>query len=126
MSAKSVKIWYWIITILFSLFMLYSGIGGFMPNEQTVGVMQLLQYPLYLLVILGVAKMLGVIAILQTKWNTIKEWAYAGFTFDILGAAVSFGAVGAGAGSVIFTAIFLIPLFLSYWLWKKSRRLQSR
>jgi hypothetical protein len=122
MSSKSVRVWYWIITILFSLFMLFSAYGGFFPNEQTYGLLELLQLPLYLLQILGIAKILGVIAILQTKWATIKEWAYAGFTFDIIGAGLCFAFIGAGAGAVLFTWIFLIPLFLSYWLGKKAQK----
>jgi hypothetical protein len=49
----------------------------------------------------------------------MKEWAYAGFTIDILGAAASTYFVE-GIGPAIFTAVFLVPLFLSYYFWKAS------
>jgi hypothetical protein len=121
MASKAARIWYWIITVLFSLFMLFSAYGGFFPNQQTYDLLAGLMLPLYMLQILGIAKVLGVIAILQNKFTTIKEWAYAGFAFDIIGAGLCFAFVGAGFDAVLFTWVFLIPLFLSYWLWKKVK-----
>lgn len=88
------------------------------PNEQGLAVMALLGYPLYLNFILGTAKVLGVIAIMQNKFKTIKEWAYAGFTFDMLGAASSFVLSGA-AMQVVFIVPFIALMFVSYYFWKK-------
>ena len=53
-----------------------------------------LGYPVYLMTILGVAKLLGVLALLLPGTPLLKEWAYAGFTFDLLGASVSHAFVG--------------------------------
>ena len=78
-----------------------------------------LGYPLYLNTILGIAKVLGSIALIQTKWKTIKEWAYAGFTIDIVGAGASFAFVGAGVSAQLIPLICLIVLFVSYGMWKK-------
>ncbi len=123
MKAKTVKIIYWSVTILFASFMLFSGISELMGTEQGNKVVLDLGYPLYINLILGVAKILGVIAILQTKFRTIKEWAYAGFTFDIAGASASFALNGGGAGDVLFPLPILAVMFVSYFLWKKVDRL---
>ena len=113
------KILYWIVTFLFCLANLFSGISGFFPNEQTSELMALLGYPMYLLVILGVAKILGVVALVQTKFRTIKEWAYAGFAIDYIGASASFYFVGAGFSALLFPLLFLAVMFWSYYSWKE-------
>jgi hypothetical protein len=119
MKQKTIKINYWIFTTLFALFMLFSGVSSFMPpTEQGLAVMALLGYPLYLNFILGTAKILGVVAILQNKFKTIKEWAYAGFTFDMLGAASSFALSGVPIQS-LFVLPFVVLMFVSYYFWKK-------
>ena len=119
MKQKTIKIIYWISTILFSVFMLYSGISQLAQIPQSIEVMKHLGYPLYLNTILGIAKILGVIAILQWRFKTLKEWAYAGFTFDIIGAGASMYFTGDGILSALSTLIFLAVMFISYFSWKK-------
>ena len=119
MKPKTIKIIYWMVTILFSLFMLYSGIVEVMQNEQAKEVMKHLGYPIYVNTIIGVAKILGALAILQWKFRTLKEWAYAGFTIDFIGAGASLYFAGDGILMVLSTTIFLAVMFLSYFLWKK-------
>ena len=116
---KTARIWYWVITILFVAFMLFGAISEVMQTDSAQKSLASLQYPVYLNYILGIAKMIGAVALIQWRFKTIKEWAYAGFTVDILGAAASSHFVE-GIGSAIFTAIFLVPLFLSYYFWKRS------
>jgi len=53
-----------------------------------------LGYPAYFLRLLGVAKLLGVAALLLPGRPLLKEWAYAGFTFDLLAALASHLATG--------------------------------
>jgi len=118
---KSVKIWYWITTILFALFMLFSGISEVLMVPSGIELFQTLGYPIYLLYIIGIAKILGVITILQTKFKTIKEWAYAGFTIDFVGASASWLFVWAGILPVIFPLVMLTLMFVSYFLWKKTK-----
>ena len=125
MKPKTIKITYWTVTIIFCLANLFSGISGFFPNKQGLDIMRQLGYPTYLLLIIGVAKMLGSLTIVQTKFRTIKEWAYAGFTIDYLGASTSFYIVNAGWLSIIFPLIFLIVLFVSYFLWKKVELIEK-
>ena len=119
MKSKGIKITYWIVTIIFAAFMLFSGISELMQTEQGKEALAALGYPIYLNIILGVAKVFGAIAIVQTKFRTIKEWAYAGFAFDIVGASLSFALNGDGMVAALFPLVFLIVLFLSYVLWKK-------
>ena len=119
MKPKTIRIIYWIVTILFSLAMLFSGITEVLQIEQAKEVMKHLGYPIYVNMIIGTAKLLGVIAILQWKFKTIKEWAYAGFTIDIIGAAASILFAGDGILMALPTAPFLIVMFASYFLWKK-------
>jgi hypothetical protein len=124
MQKKTLRIIYWVITLLFALFIGFGAISELVQVESAQKVLTDLGYPTYLNYILGIAKILGVIALIQWKWSTIKEWAYAGFTIDILGAAGSVFFAGGGSGQAIggalFTLVFLMPLFLSYWLWKKT------
>src|SRR3989338_1739639 len=119
MKTRTMNVLYWILTILFALAMLFSAISELMHTPSADKALTDLGYPVYLNTILGIAKLLGVIAIVQTKWNTIKEWAYAGFTIDIVGAALSIYLNGDGIAMALMTLPFLVVLFVSYSLWKK-------
>ena len=120
MSPKSVRVIYWITTVLFALFMLFGGVTEVMQNPTAVEGIVSLGYPAYFLMILGIAKVLGSIAIVQNKYKTIKEWAYAGFTIDILSASASLAYSGAGIGFSLFPLVFLAVMFVSYASWKKT------
>ena len=124
MKPKTVKIIYWIFTILFCLAMLFSGVSELMQTQQAVEAMKQLGYPVYLNVILGIAKVLGVIAIIQWKFKTVKEWAYAGFAIDFLGASASLYFAGSGILMALSTVPFFIVMFASYFLWKKKENIQ--
>ncbi|MEK6808529.1 MAG: DoxX family protein [Nanoarchaeota archaeon] len=121
MKPKTIKIIYWIITIIFSLFMLFSGVSEIMQTEQGKEAMKHLGYPIYVNTIIGVAKILGTLAILQRKIRTLKEWAYAGFTIDFIGASASIYFTGDGIVMALFPMIFLAVMFISYYLWKKLK-----
>ena len=118
MSQKKTKIIYWIFTGLFLLAMLFSGIGGLIGGESANALMAKLGYPPYLITVLSVAKLLGVLAVATNKFPILKEWAYAGFTFDFLGASISFLATGDKA-SAISPLVILAVMFVSYVYWKK-------
>lgn len=76
-------------------------------------------YPAYLLKILGVAKILGGLAILQNRWTTMKHWAYAGYTFNLLGAAASYVLAGVPVNASV-PVVLLALVILSYLDWKKT------
>ena len=115
---KKLKTWYWVATIIFALLMLMDGLGGVAQQEAGKEVFKHLGYPMYLLIIVGIAKLLGVVAILQQKFVAIKEWAFAGFAFNFIGAFASRAFVGDGVALLIPPIIALAIMFIPYILWK--------
>jgi DoxX-like family len=85
---------YWIVTSLMAAFMLMASIPDILRIPQAVEVFTHLGYPSYLLPFIGIAKTLGVIAVLAPGVHRLKEWAYAGLVFDLIGALYSHLAVG--------------------------------
>ena len=115
---------YWITTGLLVLPMGAGGLADLVQAESMLESMELLGYPSYLLSILGVAELLGLVAVLLPKTPRLKEWAYAGFTIDLLGAAASHGFVGDYAG--IGAPVVVLGLVLaSWWLRPDDRKLQA-
>ena len=86
---KGKLIIYWIATALLAIGMLQSGIFAVLRNDQWIKLITALGYPVYFLTILGIWKILGVIAILIPRFKLLKEWAYAGFFFAMTGALAS-------------------------------------
>ncbi|MEO8475319.1 MAG: DoxX family protein, partial [Chryseolinea sp.] len=86
---KKTKIFYWVFTGLFAAFMLSSAIPDILVTDEAVKFMTDLGYPKYIIAFLGVAKLLGSIAILVPGYPRIREWAYAGLFFDLIGATYS-------------------------------------
>ena len=118
---KTTKILYWIVTGLFAAFMIFSAIPDIMSNGDAVKMMNgQLGYPLYIIPFLGWAKVLGSIAILVPGFPRIKEWAYAGLTFDLVGATYSGMAINNPPGMWMWMFIFFIPLIASYYLYHKK------
>lgn len=116
---KKLKTWYWVTTIIFALMMIMDGVGGITQQEAGKEVLKHLGYPMYLLIIVGIAKLLGAASILQNKFKTIKEWAYAGFAINFIGAFASRAFVGDGISLLIPPLVALIIMFIPYILWKK-------
>ena len=119
------KILYWVITGLFSAFMLFTAVPDIVSNPDAIKFMNHLGYPNYFIPFIGVAKLLGAIAILIPGFPRIKEWAYAGFVFDISGAIYSGIAVGDAAGKWMPLFIGLILIACSYVLYHKKLKLTS-
>ena len=125
MSPKTIKIIYWTLTSLFVLFCLFDGYGGVSHMPQGVQGVMHLGYPVYLMDISGVAKLIGAVCIIQTRFKTIKEWAYAGFTISFISAAWSHLHVGDAMNMVITPILFLAFMFLTYYFWKKYITVQN-
>jgi len=116
---KKLKTWYWVATIIFALMMIMDGVAGITQQEAGKEVLKHLGYPMYLLIIVGIAKLLGAASILQNKFIAIKEWAYAGFAINFIGAFASRAFVGDGISLLIPPLIALVIMFIPYILWKK-------
>lgn len=118
---RTKKIIYWVATIWLSLGMLSTGVVQLLKIEQDVDRMAALQYPVYLLTLLGIWKILGVIAVLIPKFPVLKEWAYAGFFFAMSGAAFSHIASGSPV-SEIFPSLLLLVLTVVSWYFRPAER----
>ena len=114
LNMKQIKIIYWVSTILIAGLMLFSGITNAISTKEALDLFKTLGYPAYLSPFLGIAKILGAIAILVPGYPRLKEWAYAGLTFDLLGAAYSGVAVGGPLSGLLFFAVFFAVLAVSY------------
>ncbi len=121
--SKRNKIIYWISTVWLALGMLSSGIVQLIQMEEEAEMMVRLGYPSYFMTILGVWKILGVIAILLPKSVLIKEWAYAGFFFAMSGAMVSHILVGDPITEVLPSTLLLVLTILSWSFRPASKKL---
>jgi hypothetical protein len=119
MNPKTIKITYWVLNVLFCLFHIMDAIGGLSKAKAGVDAMNTMGYPLYLMSFLSILKLLGVIALLQDRFKTIKEWAFAGFAFTLIGAAVSHACVHDQTLFIIMPVVFLAILFALYYFWRK-------
>ena len=115
---------YWLATGLFCLAITLSGLGHLIRVEPIAESMGALGYPLFVMTILGTAKLLGVTALLVPGKPLLKEWAYAGFTFNMLGAATSHLLAGDPFATALPPVFLLAILSASYLLRPASRRLQ--
>jgi DoxX-like protein len=84
----------WVVTGLMAALMVLSAIPDILRIPGAVSIMMHLGYPPYLLLFLGTAKILGVAAVLSPGVPRLKEWAFAGLTFDLSGALYSHLSVG--------------------------------
>jgi uncharacterized membrane protein YphA (DoxX/SURF4 family) len=121
---------YWIATLWLALGMFSTGLAQLLQWEQegalgppgVWGIKQL-GYPVYFLTILGVWKMLGVIAVLLPKFPLLKEWAYAGFFFIMTGAIWSHIASGSSIVEMLPALLLLVLTIVSWYLRPASRRI---
>jgi len=129
---KRNKIIYWIATLWLALGMVSTGLVQLfrMEGEGAVappGVygIKYLGYPVYFLTILGVWKILGVIAVLVPKFPLLKEWAYAGFFFVMSGVMFSHVVVGDGAKDFFGPVLLMVLIVVSYYFRPADRKIIS-
>jgi uncharacterized membrane protein len=115
------KIIYWVATILLSFGMLVSGISQLLHVKAMDELIAHVGYPLYFMYIIGVWKILGVVAILIPKHKLLKEWAYAGFFFLMTGALISHLIIGDG-GKAIFGPLFQTVFVILSWYFRPADR----
>ncbi|MEN2403102.1 DoxX family protein [Flavobacterium sp. MC2016-06] len=119
---KRNKIIYWIATLWLALGMTSTGIVQLIQMKEETVMMQHLGYPLYFLTLLGVWKILGVIAVLIPKFGLLKEWAYAGFFFAMSGAVFSHLASGDGAKELFGPTLLIVLTIVSWYFRPESRK----
>ena len=118
--SKRNKIIYWIATAWLALGMVSTGLVQLVRQAESVEMILALGYPEYLMTILGVTKLLGAPVILLPGLPLLKEWAYAGFFFLMVGAIFSHLTVGA-AGDAL-PAVLLLALTVISWYFRPAPR----
>ena len=111
---------YWISTGLFGAFMMFSAIPNILSTPESVAFISQLGYPAYFIPFIGVAKALGVIAILIPGFPRLKEWAYSGLFFDLIAAIYSLIAVNGFDPSMVFMLLPFVLGGLSYYFHHKK------
>jgi len=117
---KSINIYYWITIGLILFFFVPGSIMNMMQTPDWVEVFKQLGYPQYLLPFLGVAKLSACIVIVLPYFKRLKEWAYAGLFFDLVGATYSGLMVGGFEPAMLIMFVAIAVLLLSYWLWQRK------
>ncbi|MFY2558493.1 DoxX family protein [Corallococcus terminator] len=113
------KVAYWVVTGLVSLSAAGSAFLYLTAAPNMVAAFQHLGYPDYFRTMLGVAKLLGVVALWAPGPRTLREWAYAGFAIDFVAAAVSHIAMGDPLGTTVAPLVVLTLLLTSHQLWHR-------
>ena len=119
MKPRTTARFYWTLTALFCLMMLADGVAGLLHEPNGVAAMQQLGYPVFVMDITGAAKIMGALALLQRNFHTLKEWAFAGFVFDFIGAAASVLFAGMGLVATLPALLMLAVVLGLYFLWQR-------
>jgi len=114
---------YWISTSWLALGMLSTGFVQLIKMDEEVTRIARLGYSDYILTILGIWKILGVVALLIPKFPLLKEWAYAGFFFAMSGAVWSHLARGSDAADFFGPVLLLILTAVSWYFRPADRKL---
>jgi len=115
---------YWVPTILVVLNAAVGGVFDAIRAREALDVFRHLGYPDYFATLLGVAKVLGGVALVAPIPRTLREWAYAGLTFDVIAAIASIVAVGDPVRNTIIPMLFLVLTWVSFTMWR--RRVEAR
>lgn len=118
---KRNKIIYWVATLWLALGMLSTGIVQLLHVKEDTQFVLDLGYPAYLLTLLGIWKILGIVAVIVPRYPVIKEWAYAGFFFAMSGAVYSHIAVHNPLKD-LFGPVLLLVLTAVSWYFRPENR----
>jgi hypothetical protein len=123
-DSKGRKVGYWVVTGLLAAGLAFFGVMDLVAPPDMVAGFEHLGYPLHLLTLLGIAKLLAAVTIAAPGFARLKEWAYAGVVIDLIGAGWSHALIGDAFGQwfpAVF--VFLALTFGSYFLRPANRRL---
>ena len=110
---------------MLALSAVFAGVNYLWGGQQAVQTFAHVDYPQQLRVLLGIAKLLGGITLIVPGLLTLKEWAYAGFTFAWIAAVIAHYLAKDGA-EAYFPLILLVLLFVSYFTRPANRRLGAK
>lgn len=128
MNRKAISYWVSTTVVVFELLAggvtdLVHGRTVLVVGEPVVEVMARLGYPVYLLRILGVWKLLGAVALLVPRFPRLKEWAYAGTFFEMTGAITSEVVCGEKTINLVWACIVTVLTLVSWSLRPPGRTL---
>jgi hypothetical protein len=123
--SKRNKIIYWIATIWLSLGMLSTGIVQLLNIKKEIAFVINMGYPEYILTLLGLWKVLGVVAVLIPRTPLLKEWAYAGFFFTMTGAVFSHIALHHSIAEIAPPLLLLVLTLVSWYFRPADRKIIS-
>jgi len=127
LTSRRSSIAYWVTTTLVVFELAMGGVWDVLRVPQVRGLIERLGYPPYFLVILGIWKLLGAVALAIPRFPRLKEWAYAGVLFDLTGAVASLFVSGLiEVGTMAYPIIMTGVAVASWALRPPSRRLGSR
>ena len=122
---KAGKITYWISTAWLALGMISTGVVQLIKAKEGQGGVDMIShlgYPVYIVTMLGICKILGVVALLVPKAPILKEWAYAGFFFIMSGAIFSHIALGDPLSEILPSALLLVLTVVSWYFRPAGRK----
>jgi uncharacterized membrane protein YphA (DoxX/SURF4 family) len=119
MNTKTLRAVYWSLTGLFCLLQGWAALQYLIEAPRMMQSIHALGYPTYFVKLLGVAKLLGIAAILYGGFPRLKEWAYAGFTIDTVSAFFSHVSAGDSLLIAAVPLLFCAVQLASYFLWKR-------
>jgi uncharacterized membrane protein YphA (DoxX/SURF4 family) len=124
MTREAMKgISYWIATVFGPASFVIGGILHLTYSDQVITTLAHLGYPAYFALILGAGKLLGAVITVVPGLPRLKEWAYAGFFFNLTAAAVSRAAVGDSTADIVAPLGFLALVMASWALRPSDRKL---
>ncbi len=120
---------YWGSTVLFALMMAGSGTMYFVSENMAAKFAQL-GFPDYFRIELGIAKLLGAVALLtplprSVLARTVKEWTYAGFTISIVSAMIAHAASGDPATALLLPGVAFVLVATSYTTYHQYYRTEA-
>lgn len=113
---------YWVTTALLASELVLGGLWDVLRVPQVHVIIACLGYPPYFLVILGIWKLLGAVAVIVPGFPRLKEWAYAGVVFDLTGALVSNIVSGITDIGTIAYLLMMMGITASSWALRPASR----
>jgi uncharacterized membrane protein YphA (DoxX/SURF4 family) len=119
------KVTYWVTTGLLAALSAFAGVSYLVGSAQVVQGFAHLGYPQHLRILLGIAKVLGAIALVVPGFPKLKEWAYAGFTFAWIAAHVAHHMAKDGPEQYM-PLVLLVLLLVSYVTRPENRKWEPK
>lgn len=122
MTSEKPSALYWVSTILVASILGCAGVLLLFRLDGSMKVIHHLGYPAYFATLLGLTRLMGAAALLLPVPKGLREWAYAGLTFDIIIVIFSILSSHIPAIAIVQPALVLIALQTSYLSWRKRAR----